>query len=71
VHCRAARDIDPVRLIRGRKGGPSGNNFALSQYVNDRPYAASSFLAVAMNKMFGTAMTGSEQGRIDPGSSPR
>ncbi len=63
--CTAALlvDIDPVRLVRGRKGGPSGNNFALSQYVNDRPYAASSFLAVAINKMFGTAMTGRSKDR--------
>jgi 3' terminal RNA ribose 2'-O-methyltransferase Hen1 len=30
----------------------------LDQYVNDRPYAASSFLSVALNKAFRTAMTG-------------
>lgn len=70
--CTAALlvDIDPVRLIRGRKGGPSGNNFALSQYVNDRPYAASSFLAVAMNKMFGTAMTGRSKDRPELAAIP-
>jgi 3' terminal RNA ribose 2'-O-methyltransferase Hen1 len=63
--CTAALvvDIDPVELVRGRKGGPSGNGFSLSQYVNDRPYAASSFLAVAINKMFGTAMTGRSKDR--------
>jgi 3' terminal RNA ribose 2'-O-methyltransferase Hen1 len=63
--CTAALivDIDPVALVRGRRGGPKGNTFALAQYVNDRPYAASSFLAVAINKVFGTAMTGRSKDR--------
>jgi 3' terminal RNA ribose 2'-O-methyltransferase Hen1 len=30
----------------------------LTQYVNDRPYAASSFLSVAISRVFGTAMRG-------------
>ncbi len=30
----------------------------MDQYVNDRPYAASSFLSVALNKAFRTAMSG-------------
>jgi 3' terminal RNA ribose 2'-O-methyltransferase Hen1 len=70
--CTAALivDIDPVRLVRGRKGAPSGNLFALSQYVNDRPYAASSFLAVALNKMFGTAMTGRSKDRPELSKQP-
>jgi 3' terminal RNA ribose 2'-O-methyltransferase Hen1 len=41
-------------LVRG-KGQAEG---LLDQYVNDRPYAASSFLSVALNKAFRTAMTG-------------
>lgn len=47
--CTAALivDIDPVQLVRGRRGGPQGNGFSLSQYVNDRPYAVSSFMAGA------------------------
>jgi 3' terminal RNA ribose 2'-O-methyltransferase Hen1 len=58
--CTAALllDVDPVGLVRGRKGGPSGEGFALGQYVNDRPYAASSMLAGAMARVFRTAMTG-------------
>ena len=58
--CTAALivDIDPVQLVRGHRGGPQGNSFSLSQYVNDRPYAVSSFMSVAINKLFGTAMTG-------------
>jgi 3' terminal RNA ribose 2'-O-methyltransferase Hen1 len=47
-------DVDPVSLVRGR-GASDG---LLDQYVNDRPYAASSFLSVALNRVFRTAMTG-------------
>jgi 3' terminal RNA ribose 2'-O-methyltransferase Hen1 len=63
--CTAALivDIDPVQLVRGRRGGPQGNAFSLSQYVNDRPYAVSSFMSVAINKLFGTAMTGRSKDR--------
>ena len=54
--CTAALfcEIDPVGLVRRSRGGP----FPLAAYVNDRPYAASSLLAVAMRKVFGTAMRG-------------
>jgi 3' terminal RNA ribose 2'-O-methyltransferase Hen1 len=51
-------EVDPIGLVRGRKSGPSGDGFALGQYVNDRPYAASSMLSVAMAKVFRTAMLG-------------
>jgi 3' terminal RNA ribose 2'-O-methyltransferase Hen1 len=63
--CTAALivDIDPVQLVRGRRGGPQGNGFSLSQYVNDRPYAVSSFMSVAINRVFGTAMTGRSKDR--------
>ncbi len=47
-------DVDPVGLVRG-KGQADG---LLDQYVNDRPYAASSFLSVALNAAYRTAMTG-------------
>jgi 3' terminal RNA ribose 2'-O-methyltransferase Hen1 len=50
-------DIDPVGLVRNARS-PSGDNFALEHYVNDRPYVASSFLAVALSKAFATAMNG-------------
>jgi 3' terminal RNA ribose 2'-O-methyltransferase Hen1 len=55
-------EVDPVGLVRDRKG-PKGNDFSLDQYVNDRPYAASSFLCVAINKLFGTALTGRSKER--------
>ena len=57
--CTAALlvEVDPIDLVRGRHG-PAGEGFALGQYVNDRPYAASSMLALALKAVFGTAMTG-------------
>jgi 3' terminal RNA ribose 2'-O-methyltransferase Hen1 len=59
--CTAALllEVDPVALVRGRKTGPGpGEGFALGQYVNDRPYAASSMLAIALKNVFSTALTG-------------
>ena len=55
--CTAALmlEIDPIALVRGRK---NVERFSLGQYVNDRPYAASSMLAVALGKVFRTAMAG-------------
>jgi 3' terminal RNA ribose 2'-O-methyltransferase Hen1 len=50
-------EVDPVGLVRGR-ARPAGEGFALGQYVNDRPYAASSMLAVAIKDVFRTALTG-------------
>lgn len=52
-------DVDPVGLVRGR-GESEG---LLDQYVNDRPYAASSFLSVALNRALRTAMTGASRER--------
>ncbi|GAA4070968.1 3' terminal RNA ribose 2'-O-methyltransferase Hen1 [Nonomuraea soli] len=56
--CTAALmlEIDPVRLVRTRSHGSP--DFSLSQYVNDRPYAASSLLAVALGDVFRTARAG-------------
>jgi 3' terminal RNA ribose 2'-O-methyltransferase Hen1 len=59
--CTAALllEVDPVALVRGPAGGrnkPSDGE--LAQYVNDRPYAASSMLAVALKEAFRTALTG-------------
>jgi 3' terminal RNA ribose 2'-O-methyltransferase Hen1 len=47
-------DVDPVGIVRGRGSGEG----LLSQYVNDRPYAASSFLSVAIAQVFGSALQG-------------
>ncbi|MFB6615856.1 3' terminal RNA ribose 2'-O-methyltransferase Hen1 [Streptomyces sp. NPDC056367] len=60
--CTAALllEVDPVALVRrgqgkGRGGAPDA---ALAQYVNDRPYAASSLLAVALSGVFRSALKG-------------
>lgn len=62
--CTAALllDIDPVGLVRGRRG-PAGEGGALEQYVNDRPYVASSFLSVAIAQVLRSAMAGSSKER--------
>lgn len=48
-------DVDPVAMVRGRHGE---QRFLLGQYVNDRPYVASSFLSVAISQVLGSAMQG-------------
>ncbi len=57
-------DVDPVGLVRNRRG-PGGNDFSLSQYVNDRPFVSSSFMSVALAKVFSTAMGGRSKERPD------
>jgi len=57
-------EVDPIGLVR-RKSGPSGDGGIFAQYVNDRPYVASSFLSVAISEVFGTAMTGRSKDRPD------
>ena len=59
--CTAALllDVDPVGLVRRGRGV---SNFALAEYVNDRPYVASSFLSVAMVTVFKSAMAGTCKG---------
>nr|WP_223183047.1 MULTISPECIES: 3' terminal RNA ribose 2'-O-methyltransferase Hen1 [unclassified Streptomyces] len=60
--CTAALllEVDPVALVRRGKGKGRGGapDSALAQYVNDRPYAASSLLAVALARVFKTALHG-------------
>lgn len=48
---------DPIELLRSGKH-MDGEGFSLRQYVNDRPYVASSFLSVAIAKAFGSALNG-------------
>ncbi len=57
--CTAALllEVDPIALVPGSRG-PSSEAFSLGQYVNDRPYAASSLLAVALGKVFASARRG-------------
>jgi 3' terminal RNA ribose 2'-O-methyltransferase Hen1 len=61
--CTAAvlLDVDPVAMVRGR-GGKGG---AEDQYVNDRPYVASSLLSVVLSRWFNTALAGRCERRPD------
>jgi 3' terminal RNA ribose 2'-O-methyltransferase Hen1 len=69
--CTAALllDIDPVGLVRNRRG-PAGEGFSLEQYVNDRPYAASSFLSVAIAQVLGSALSGGCKERPELAATP-
>lgn len=48
-------DINPIDLVKGKQGTNTGGLF---DYVNDRPYTASSFLSTAITRIFNTAMNG-------------
>ena len=56
ARCTAALmlEVDPIGLVRRR----DGDSRTLEEYVNDRPYVASSFMSVAIGDVFGTAMAG-------------
>lgn len=47
-------DVDPVGMVRK----DHQQDFLLAQYVNARPYTASSFLSVAISQVLGTALQG-------------
>lgn len=49
-------DIDPLALMRNKRG--VRERFTVGQHVNDRAYVASSLMAVALGKAFGTALSG-------------
>ena len=58
ARCTAALvlEIDPARLV-------PRDGFTLGRHVNDRPYAASSLLAAALNRAFRSALRGSSAER--------
>jgi 3' terminal RNA ribose 2'-O-methyltransferase Hen1 len=69
--CTAALllEVDPIGLVRrGKSRTPDG--FALASYVNDRPYAAGSMLALTLKDVFGTAMTGRCAARPELAATP-
>ncbi|MET9513837.1 3' terminal RNA ribose 2'-O-methyltransferase Hen1 [Streptomyces sp. NPDC002994] len=72
--CTAALllEVDPVALVRRGKGKGRGGSpdSALAQYVNDRPYAASSLLAVALSTVFKTALQGVCNARPERAEAP-
>ena len=63
--CTAALllDIDPLRLVRG----PGAT---VSDYVNDRAYASSSFLCVAIARVLGSALGGRSKERPELAETP-
>ena len=69
ARCTAALllDVDPTALKRNS----ASSDFALASYVNDRPYAASSFTSVAIARVFTSALNGQcrERGRASRRSS--
>ncbi|MCX6903125.1 MAG: 3' terminal RNA ribose 2'-O-methyltransferase Hen1 [Verrucomicrobia bacterium] len=69
--CTAALllEVDPVGLVRNRRG-PAGEGRSLEQYVNDRPYVASSFLSVAIAEVFGSALAGRSKEREELVAAP-
>ncbi|MCO8276455.1 3' terminal RNA ribose 2'-O-methyltransferase Hen1 [Actinoplanes sp. TRM 88003] len=64
--CTAALllDVDPQRLRAQHDA------FALGQFVNDRPYAASSLLASALAKVFRSALRGASKDRPELVATP-
>ncbi|WP_369363756.1 3' terminal RNA ribose 2'-O-methyltransferase Hen1 [Streptomyces sp. CG4] len=72
--CTAALllEIDTLALVRRGKGKGRGGapDAALAQYVNDRPYAASSLLAVALSGVFSSALRGVCTARPERAAAP-
>jgi 3' terminal RNA ribose 2'-O-methyltransferase Hen1 len=66
--CTAALvlEVDPVGLVRGKGHGSA----PLEQYVNDRPYVASSFLSVAIAQVLGSALGGRSKERPELAATP-
>jgi 3' terminal RNA ribose 2'-O-methyltransferase Hen1 len=64
--CTAALlvEVDPIALVRGRQGR-AGDGQQFEQYVNDRPYAANSFLSVALGRVFASALGGRSKERAE------
>ncbi|MFH9083755.1 3' terminal RNA ribose 2'-O-methyltransferase Hen1 [Streptomyces sp. NPDC017673] len=76
--CTAALllETDTLALVRRGKGKGKGKgrggapDAALAQYVNDRPYAASSLLAVALSTVFSSALRGVCNARPERAAAP-
>ncbi|MFG2056510.1 3' terminal RNA ribose 2'-O-methyltransferase Hen1 [Micromonospora sp. NPDC048930] len=72
--CTAALlvEVDPLKLGggRGRKQAATPDSFTLGQYVNDRPYAASSLLSSALAKVFRSALRGESRDRPELAATP-
>ncbi|MCK2237099.1 MULTISPECIES: 3' terminal RNA ribose 2'-O-methyltransferase Hen1 [unclassified Crossiella] len=60
-------ELDPIELVRR---GRENTAFSLGRYVNDRPYVASSMLAVALGKVFRTALGGRCEAKPELAATP-
>lgn len=60
-------DVDAVGMVRGRNADQS---FLLAQYVNDRPYTASSFMSVAISQVYSSALQGRCKDRPELAATP-
>ena len=61
--------IDPMGLVRPKSGAPHAGDW-LGQYVNDRPYVASSHMSVAIASVFGSALAGKSAERAELADMP-
>jgi len=68
--CTAALllDVDPIGLVRGSKDSDQAG--PLQQYVNDRPYVASSLLSTAIARVFGSALGGRSKHHAELAATP-
>lgn len=63
-------EVDPIGMVRNRRGG--GESGLMAQYVNDRPYVASSLLSVALGEGFSLGAERPVRGAPAPGrAAPR
>ncbi len=69
--CTAALllEIDSVGLVRKNRG-QFRDSFALAEYVNDRSYVASSFMSVAIAKVFRSSLSGKSKERPELADTP-
>jgi 3' terminal RNA ribose 2'-O-methyltransferase Hen1 len=61
-------DVDPVELVR--KAHAPQSSMPLEQYVNDRPYVCSSFVSVALSRVFGQTLNGKSKERPELVNTP-
>jgi 3' terminal RNA ribose 2'-O-methyltransferase Hen1 len=62
-------EVDAIGLVRDKRFRGSDDG-SLSRYVNDRPYASSSMVAVALGQVFRTAMNGTSESFPELAASP-
>lgn len=61
-------EVDPIGMVKRRLKSREG--ISLTDYVTDRPYAASSMLAVALGRVFNTALNGRSDSFPELAASP-